>query len=120
MGLRPVARRAGAALGMAALLAVAVPALRGGDAPREEEPEIKDNSFFLEEAYNQEAGVVQHIVNGIWSRFVQEGRRESTIGLTFTQEWPVPDQTHQLSYTIPYAWLLEDLPHKNGVGDVLL
>ena len=25
---------------------------------------IEDNSFLIEEAYNQEAGVVQHIFNG--------------------------------------------------------
>ena len=28
---------------------------------------IQDNSFFIEEAYNQEAGVVQHILNGWYS-----------------------------------------------------
>jgi hypothetical protein len=56
---------------------------------------IKDNSFLIEEAYNQEAGVVQHI--STFSR--------STIGggwaYSFTQEWPVRGMRHQLSYTIP-------------------
>lgn len=50
---------------------------------------IQDNSFLIEEAYNQETRVVQHIFtfnDGI---------------ATFTQEWPVSDIKHQLSYTVP-------------------
>ena len=58
---------------------------------------IQDNSFFLEEAYNQEPGVVQHILN-LPINFTK-GARE--IGPSFTQEWPVFSQTHQFSYTIP-------------------
>src|SRR5262249_18727391 len=54
---------------------------------------IRDNSFLVEEAYNQDPGVVQHIftftrVPGAWQ-------------WTFTQEWPVLGQRHQLSYTVP-------------------
>jgi hypothetical protein len=60
---------------------------------------IQDNSFLVEEAYNQEAGVVQHI--SAFTRY-----RESKDWLyTFTQEWPVPGITHQLSYTLPLAGL---------------
>jgi hypothetical protein len=56
---------------------------------------IKDNSFLIEEAYNQEAGVVQHI-----STFT---RPTSGGGSTFsfTQEWPVMGMKHQFSYTLP-------------------
>ena len=53
---------------------------------------IEDNSFLLEEAYNQEAGVIQHI-----STFQYDLMR--FWNYSFTQEWPVPNQKHQLSFT---------------------
>ena len=70
---------------------------------QESPPPIEDNSFLLEEAYNQEAGVVQHInallrLRGSWS-------------YAFTQEWPLGGQRHQLSYTVPID---------GGLGDVAL
>src|SRR5206468_3842237 len=65
---------------------------------------IQDNSFFIEEAYNQEAGVVQHILN-VPINFIN-GSREITP--SFTQEWPVFSQMHQFSYTIPYAFTEDD------------
>lgn len=58
-------------------------------------PAIADNSFLIEEAYNQERGVVQHI-----STWVRSLDAESWV-YTFTQEWPVSGQRSQLSYTIP-------------------
>jgi hypothetical protein len=71
---------------------------------------LQDNSFLIEEAYNQEAGVVQHIAslrrqNGDWS-------------FGFTQEWPLGSQAHQFSYTVPYLWLRGD--GASGFGDVQL
>ena len=71
---------------------------------------LQDNSFLIEEAYNQEAGVVQHIMglrrqNGAWS-------------FAYTDEWPVRSQTHQFSYTVPYLWLHGD--GGRGFGDVML
>ena len=81
---------------------------------------IQDNSFLIEEAYNQEAGVVQHILN--ISRSVREmpGGDEREWSFVLTQEWPVFSQTHQFSYTIPYS--LVDAPGEsvNGIRDVLL
>ena len=64
-------------------------------------PPIADNSFLMEEAYNQEPRVVQHInalmrFNGEWA-------------YAFTQEWPVGSQRHQLSYTVPVTTGLGDL-----------
>src|SRR5882672_4873652 len=60
------------------------------------EPGIQDNSFLVEEAYNQNFGVVQHISS--FTRFFDS----KDWVYTFTQEWPVPgDERHQLSYTIP-------------------
>ncbi len=73
---------------------------------------IQDNSFFVEEAYNQEPGVVQHILN-VPINFIK-GSREITP--SFTQEWPVFSQTHQFSYTIPYAFTEEN----NGMEDMRL
>jgi hypothetical protein len=73
---------------------------------------IADNSFLIEEAYNQEPGVVQHI--STWQRSL----RSTAWGFTFTQEWPVATQTHQLSYTIPL--LRTESPSSTGFGDVAL
>jgi hypothetical protein len=73
---------------------------------------IQDNSFFIEEAYNQETGVAQHILN-VPINFMN-GSREITP--SFTQEWPVFSQTHQFSYTIPYAFTEDD----NGMEDMRL
>ena len=56
-------------------------------------PRIEDNSFLIEEAYNQERGVVQHL--GTWQRSL----RSSAWDFAFTQEWPLASQQHQLSYT---------------------
>jgi hypothetical protein len=75
-------------------------------------PTIQDNSFLLEEAYNQEEGVVQHI--STFQRF-----RGGTWAAAFTQEWPVPGQTHQLSYTIAWARVGEE-DRSEGIGDVAL
>jgi hypothetical protein len=56
--------------------------------------QIQDNSFLLEEAYNQESGVVQHINTFAFSS-------GQDWGYSFTQEWPLGGIRHQLSYTIP-------------------
>ncbi|MEP6586859.1 MAG: hypothetical protein ABJB70_09050 [Candidatus Udaeobacter sp.] len=65
-----------------------------------------------EEAYNQEPGVVQHIL--IVPIDFTNGSRE--IAPSFTQEWPVFSQTHQVSYTIPYVFTEDD----NGMEDMRL
>ena len=71
---------------------------------------LQDNSFLLEEAYNQESGVVQHISSfarspgGAWA-------------YSFTQEWPLGGIRHQLSYTVP----IQHAPATGtGLGDILL
>ncbi len=69
---------------------------------------LSDNSFLIEEAYNQDPGVVQHISNfargsgGDWA-------------YSFTQEWPFRGRQHQLSYTVPVLHA-----DGTGVGDLLL
>lgn len=69
---------------------------------------ITDNSFLVEEAFNQEKGIFQNIfglerIGGSWSA-------------TFTQEWPAPGQAHQLSYTL----VMVNDNHRNGIGDTLI
>src|SRR5882672_8468864 len=73
---------------------------------------ISDNSFLIEEAYNQEPGVVQHI--SAWQRAL----RSAAWSFTFTQEWPVGTQTHQFSYTIPVQ--RTESPSHTGFGDAAL
>jgi len=75
---------------------------------------IQDNSFLVEEAYNQEEGVVQHILTAQFSH--GQGQREWD--LLFTQEWPLFSQLHQISYTIPYSFLSGEGDRRNGFGDV--
>ncbi len=74
---------------------------------------IEDNSYFIEEAYNQEDGVVQHISNGYRTL-----KPTKDFGYSFTQEWPVFSQKHQFSYTIGYSWLNSNAV--NGIPDFLL
>ncbi len=77
-------------------------------------PPIQDNSFLVEEAYNQNFGVVQHI-----SSFTRLWDSKDWV-YTFTQEWPAPgDERHQLSYTLAFSHA-GDLPGSGaGIGDVL-
>ena len=71
--------------------------------------EITDNSFLVEEAFNQERGIFQNIAT--WTRG-DDGEWDAA----FTQEWPAPGMTHQLSYTVPFA----NVGGRRGFGDVLL
>jgi hypothetical protein len=75
---------------------------------------IRDNSFLLEEAYNQEPGVVQHI-----SLFLR-ARETGDWVYAFTQEWPVRGARHQLSYTLPLARVANGGSISTGLGDVAL
>lgn len=58
---------------------------------------IFDNSFLVEEAFNQEAGIFQNIL--VLSR-ARHGRWDGS----FTQEWPVTSVRHQLSFTLPFGF----------------
>jgi len=77
--------------------------------------EIEDNSFLVEEAFNQEAGVVQTFYGGLLFQ-------SSGWALLFTQEWPVPGLKHQLSYSIPVNGLklADGARGPDGLGDVAL
>ena len=69
---------------------------------------ITDNSFLVEEAFNQEAGIFQNIFN--------VGAIGRDWAATFTQEWPVVSQKHQFSYTL--AWVACD--GDAAFGDTLI
>jgi len=71
--------------------------------------EILDNSFLIEEAFNQDSGVVQTM-----GTFRVGRDREWDASLT--QEWPLFGQTHQISYSIPYGVIAG----ARGVGDVMV
>ncbi len=76
---------------------------------------IQDNSFLVEEAYNQEFGVVQHIqtFQRLWN--------SKDWAYTFTQEWPVDaSPKHQLSYTLVSLHSGERPETSGGVGDLAL
>ncbi len=78
-------------------------------------PTIQDNSFLVEEAYNQEFGVVQHIQN------FQRYWNSKDWTYTFTQEWPVDAQPrHQLSYTLAALHAGDQPTSGAGFGDVIL
>lgn len=78
----------------------------------EEVKKIQDNSFLLEEAYNQEDGVVQHI------QVFQYMKKSKDWQYSFTEEIPVPKQAHQFSFVIPVTHLHEN--DNSGLGDILL
>lgn len=69
---------------------------------------ITDNSFLVEEAFNQETGIFQNIF-GV-------ARSKDGWAANFTQEWPVVKQAHQFSYSVPFS----SQGGLRGVGDVLL
>ncbi len=71
---------------------------------------IKEHSFLIEEAYNQEAGEIQHVVT------LQRQQRDWFFH--FSQEWALGSQTHQLGYSVPYSWLRGDGQRVKGIGDV--
>ncbi len=102
--------RSSMAVACAAVVVASAPAnAQEGPPP---EPRIRDNLFLLEEAYNQEPGVIQHI------QVFQLDPKTRDWGYSFTDEWPVPDDLNQLSFTLPVVGLsgVETV----GVGDLML
>ena len=80
--------------------------------PATAQERIRDNLFLLEEAYNQEPGVIQHI------SLFQMVPRTREWSYSFTEEWPVPTDRHQLSVTLQMSG-----PPDHGrasFGDLLL
>lgn len=83
------------------------------------QPGVEDNSFLLEEAFNQEAGSVQCI-----STFVFGYKQ---IANSYSLEVPLKDVRHQLSCSVEYriqarpqAQIINDKKNFSGVGDSFL
>ncbi|HTF21835.1 MAG TPA: transporter [Chryseolinea sp.] len=84
------------------------------------QPAIEDNSMLIEEAFNQEAGIIQHISNFVFN--------DGNFAYNYTQEIPLADVKHQLSFGVSYASLkkpseIADLTHSyisNGLGDIFI
>jgi hypothetical protein len=98
---------------LAASVLLIAPPVRAQDRPTvPAPPPIADNSFLIEEAYNQEAGVVQHIsvFQRVWN---SEGW-----AYAFTQEWPLWSQRHQLSFTVPVQRAALPSGGATGLGDL--
>lgn len=70
---------------------------------------ITDNSFLIEEAFNQDSGVFQNIFG-----FRRSSRR--AWNASFTQEWPLTGVRQQFSYTV--SFLGDGL--NSGIGDALI
>jgi hypothetical protein len=77
----------------------------------EEQPKIRDNMFLVEEAYNQEPGVIQHIQTFLLDPKSREWE------YSFTEEWPLPTDRHQLSVTIP---IVSPSDGDSGLADVMI
>ena len=78
-----------------------------------QEPEpLQDNSFLIEEAYNQEPGVVQEI-----NSFLHASGAGDWL-YVLTQEWPVGGIRNQLSYSLSFEH--ESDFNSTGLGDALV
>ena len=97
-----------------ALISLMLTLLAGETLAHAQQGPIQDNSFLIEEAYNQDPGYVQHI--SAFSRYASSGGWL----YTFTQEWPLGGVKHQLSYTLPVQDVSSELAAAVGLGDVAL
>jgi hypothetical protein len=98
----------------AAALVAALSRPAAGETPPPSPIPIQDNSFLLEEAYNQDAGVVQTIQT--FTRVAGTGDWVYAL----TQEWPLADERNQLSATIQFLGLSGPGGFARGFGDVQL
>jgi hypothetical protein len=93
--------------------AVCVALVLGAPAVAQTGPEpVRDNSFLVEEAYNQEAGVVQHV-----SLFLHSWDDGDWV-YAFTQEWPLRTLRHQVGYTLTLGHVGAGTGTHTGPGDV--
>ena len=79
------------------------------------QPNIEDNSMFIEEAFNQERAIIQHISNLIMI--------DGDLQYVFTQEIPLPNEKNQLSIGIVYNSLKtkpSGAPSHGGFGDLYI
>ena len=94
--------------------AVLVFGMAAAAAAQDASPPIQDNSFLIEEAYNQERGVVQHLQLFLWDW------KSGGWAWSFSQEWPVPDEKQQLSFTALLSRVERHGGEGTGLGDFAL
>lgn len=98
---------------------------KNGNGEPEGPKHIRDNAFLVEEAFNQEPGVVQHIFNWInfWDR-TSFGRTRD-FAWVYTGEFPLGSQKHQFSFVTQFQTAFEKLDggpatQDGDIGDTLL
>lgn len=74
---------------------------------------IEDNSFLIEEAYNEDDGVAQYIQSYQYSNESREWL------YTFTHEMSLSGKAHQFSYSLPVGHIQND-GFSTGIGDFAL
>lgn len=74
---------------------------------------IQDNSFLIQEAYNQPPGVVQHV-------FTAERHDNGETLFVFGQEWPLSGVRHQVAFALPLFCPCGEAGRSIGVGDIEL
>jgi hypothetical protein len=80
------------------------------------QPAFEDNSFLLEEAFNQRIGSIQTIFN-----YNLDNIRYKNAQFSFTQEIPLADLKHELSYTVVYGLAEnQDGGVNSGLGDITI
>jgi hypothetical protein len=89
--------------------------LHAQNPPEADVSAIEDNSFLIEEAFNQEKNVIQHI-----NTFTRTWNDQGWM-FTYTEEWPLPGhERHQLSVTVPALESTDNPGSGGGFGDVFL
>jgi hypothetical protein len=97
----------------------------GKDKEKKKPEHMRDNGFLVEEAFNQEPGVVQHILTWVnqWDRSPLGRTRDFTFN--YTMEVPLFSQKHQFSFTTQLPASFEEPVNAEpsqlgGLGDTLL
>jgi hypothetical protein len=99
---------------LCSLFALVLPRCTAQSTAPAQAPTIQDNSFLIEEAYNQEDGVIQHINSFLWQS------QSHNWAYAETDEWPLRSLKHQLSLTLT-ALHAGDFPGSGvGWGDTIL
>lgn len=89
-----------------------IAAPQSSSSQQSEDPEpIKDNSFLIEEAYNQEPGTTQEVSR---FRLTRDGLR-----YTLSQDFPLWSKRHQFTYEVP-LFRSSDPTQGRGIGDISL
>lgn len=93
-------------------LALVASLCAGAGTAAAQEP-IQDNSFLLQEAYNQPPGVVQHVLTA------ERDPNGETL-FVFGQEWPLAGVRHQVAFAVPFFCPCGEPGRSVGIGDIEL